>query len=164
MQGTAKNILQGVSPASVWGTMIHLILNRKSQAYFNATHAGFTFSEPRISEDYFGGFSLRVDFKCVCHSEEIFNRAIGKDEIQWLMSHDPIFKDGVWDAVQEIENLGSFSAQHLRDDGFGEDDIKRIRYVYDLQDEVKRLQIIEYHYNAMIGASSRIYEGNRRMG
>jgi hypothetical protein len=127
-----------------------IALNKKSPAYMKARAAGFIFGEPRLNlNDY--GTTLQIDFKCVCGRNEVFQRQIAKTDIVWLIANDDLFKDG-WDAAQEIENFGSFSEDHLRADGFSEDAIKQIRYIYDLEDEVKRLRVIERHYHFVSGS------------
>ncbi len=128
---------------------IDIQLNRRSEAYRRMTCAGFKIGEVQVNYDFGDSLALRVSFKCVCNREEIYQRIVWSQQLDF-MKHDPMFKDG-WDACQEIENFGSVSVDHLRADGFSEDDIKRIRYVYDLEDEVKELRRMKQIYQAQNG-------------
>ena len=56
---------------------------------------------------------------------------------------------GLWDAAQELERMGSFSAAHLHADGFSATDIKRIRFVYDMWDELKELRRMKEIYESV---------------
>lgn len=119
----------------VSGVLGTLRVNRKSDAYRRAKMAGFKIKELEIVTGSFG-FAITVPFECVCGRSETFYREIGLTsdiDIEHYMRGMPYFEDGLYDAALELEHFGSFSEKHLRDDGFSEEAIKDIRYIYDLE-------------------------------
>lgn len=133
-------------------------LDRTTEAYMRMTAAGFTLGNPYVVEEaqYSSavGFldhapvGLRVDFKCVCGGNETLNVMMNKGALR-AMIQGP-WQNG-WDGALDIEQAGSVSVEHLTADGFSPEAIKRIRYVYDLHDEVKELRKLKQMYNASIG-------------
>lgn len=121
-------------------------IDRNTPAYRRAAYAGFKIEKMRVIGLGFpiDCFSFEADFSCVCGKKERFRKTLPllneKDMLSFLM-HDPHFtKNGLWDVALELEHFGSFSAEHLRRDGYSEEAIKEIRYIYDLEDEVKKLR------------------------
>jgi hypothetical protein len=126
---------------------MHIEINTSSPAYRRMTCAGWKIMNARaIEEDH--GISLRVDFNCVCGRLETFNYMIQKKEMEY---GNPFFENGKWDCCQQIENFGATSVEHIRNDGFTEEQIKQIRYVYDLEDEVKELRRFKAMHEALYG-------------
>lgn len=120
--------------------------NRTSKAYVRITAAGFTIGEPDV-RDTFGDISLMCTFTCVCGRTESFHKMLRGYEPRFF-KHDDLFKNG-WDVALELERFGSVSVDHLKKDGFSEQEIKRIRYVYDLEDELielRKVKILYEHY------------------
>ena len=126
----------------------NLKVNRTSQAYRRAKMAGFTIGEAEIVADMMGAI-LRVGFKCVCGTQEYFQKMIDQQQAKHLKNIS-YFANG-WDVAQELEDFGSFSEKHLRADGFSEEAIKEIRYIYDLEDELKMLRRMKSQYEGTMG-------------
>lgn len=105
-----------------------LYLNTSSPAYQRMTAAGFTFGGFVADES---GCYVRVmcDFSCVCGRLERFQRMWSKWEMdQW---REVIFPGGLVDIAAFLEEIGSVSVEHLREDGFSPEEIARIRRPYE---------------------------------
>jgi hypothetical protein len=110
-------------------------LNRESAAYRRATAAGFTFGELRIMSDDVSflamGLRYTLDFTCVCGRRETFMQALTPMELSESAVHHPYVNGKVIDAVLALEHHGSFSREHLREDGYTPEQIDRIREPWD---------------------------------
>lgn len=126
-------------------------INRESEPYMRMTAAGFVIGKAQLLNELdhpeiykqsisvpeeLRYYQLRVPFECVCHRQEIFSRMVCAAELD----HHEAFRGGKWDAALEIERFGSTGVEHLKADGFSPAEIRRIRYVYDLYDEVVQLR------------------------
>lgn len=144
---------------------LQLKTNRSTDAYRRMTCAGFTIGEPYLRHEppyesspatilLMHSDQVCVDFTCVCGRRETLMMLIDKAALK----HDPIYANGKWDAALSIERAGSVNVSHLRADGFSEEDIKRIRYVYDLEDELKELRHVAERYYIEKGEYSKADE------
>lgn len=129
-----------------------LTINTKSPAYRRARMAGFKIFNLQVAEDPAFGIILRVNFQCVCGRPEAFQLTLGNIDRRnaEYFSEDYRFRDG-WDVALELERLGSFSAEHLHNDGYSEEAIKEIRYIYDLEDEVAELRRMKLIFESTHG-------------
>lgn len=115
-------------------------LDRSSAAYQKATAAGFIFGELRFMDEGpvdsgacpLMGFGLiyTMEFTCVCGRREVFQQMLSRRELHDV-DHHPRIKGHCIDAVAELERHGSFSRKHLREDGYTEEQIDRIREPWD---------------------------------
>jgi hypothetical protein len=120
-----------------------LKVDRKSPAYRRATYAGFKIGEVRVYEGISGTVALQLPFECVCGTKEFFLRTFTAEDVisfESLLMYDRYFTENGWDGALEIEHRGAFSAEHLRGEGYSEEAIREIRYIYDLEEEVITLR------------------------
>lgn len=97
-------------------------VDEKSEAYKRVTAAGFTID--RLAVDYVpekSAYLMSINFTCVCGTQEI------------LVNYFEDYIAGVIDAAKMIEDADALSEDHLREDGYTEDEIKRIRAPYEHQ-------------------------------
>lgn len=125
--------------------------------------AGFKVGEPYIIEaatpgthatdNFYNPVRLCIDFQCACGRREVFNTSLEEKALREFLANPHLWPEwrGGWDACLEIERFGSTSVEHLKEDGFSDADIKRIRYVYDLEDELKKLRRMKSVYQSQIG-------------
>ncbi len=111
-------------------------LNRESAAYRRATAAGFSFAELRILDGdascfAWGLLRYTLDFTCVCGRRETFMHAFSERELAGSAHGHPFIAGERIDSVLALERHGSFSRQHLREDGYTEEQIDRIREPWD---------------------------------
>jgi len=117
--------------------------NRESPAYDRITRAGFTIKEPvarpyqvMFFEDSYG-VHLLTDFVCVCGTEEAVGQrftAKAPSELRYFRRNRGMIEV---DIAQVIEDLDGVSVEHLRSDGYSEEEIKRIRAPYAEQDALQ---------------------------
>lgn len=117
-------------------------VDRSSPAYKRITSAGFTIGEIRqitrtsstgsvtISGTYWlptwgedRPVQFACPFTCVCGNSEVLYFTLDPYE------HFRICTEK-YDVAQKIEDLGGVSVEHLREDGYSEDEIKNIRRAY----------------------------------
>lgn len=106
-----------------------------------AQFMGWTFSIPTVEESLLGaGFILRCNFTCVCGRQEVFQYV--HYDIRALQHCDP---------VRELTRLGSFSRDHLLEDGYTEAQVREIERKGEEFDRVTRQhwerQIMREHYS-----------------
>lgn len=96
------------------------IANRSTFHRRRAEAMGFRFDNIDVSG--FGDWlRLTADFTCVCGTPERFQQAI--DEMALMRVQDAEY---VLDPARLIDAAGSFSRQHLIDDGFSPEAVDRI--------------------------------------
>ncbi len=114
------------------GTHVHL--DTSSEAYGRLTRAGFTIDEWSLHAWGFSSFGfmpaaevfrwqeyqVTCNFTCVCGKRETIVCQIEGAEV-----YEPI------DIAQKIEDFGGIDEEHLRSDGYSEEQIKHIRKEYD---------------------------------
>lgn len=127
--------------SEAYAAFMGLRVNRTTPAYYRLRCAGFTVKD-LILNDYqeANSFMLTYQVKCICGTLEEFSAAY---EAQYFLEHmqrDKLFHHGMYDVAGHFEGFGATSVEHLRKDGFSEEDIKQIRYVYDLEDRIRKLE------------------------
>lgn len=121
-----------------------LVIDRTSEAYMRMSAAGFKVHKAykidrRAFSSTFNNSDYRVEFECVCGRVEILTQNVIEDV---AALHYHYTKPEGWDAALDIERVGAVSEEHLREDGFSETDIRRIRFVYDMHEELNALRAI----------------------
>lgn len=103
-------------------------VDRKSEAYNKITKAGFHIHDILCEEiqGYFGAYVLTIPFNCVC----------GKKEVLILSACDWEFHNNTIDIAYILEKKGAIAEEHLRSDGYTEDEICKIREPYNNLKEV----------------------------
>lgn len=108
-------------------TMHEVIINRVSESYQRFTAAGFAIDGGHMYEKitYDVGawrvYTAVIFFTCVC----------GKKEVA-VFSIDSHYLNIIVDAAWHILNSPALSEEHLRDDGYSEEQIKKIRQACNL--------------------------------
>lgn len=98
-------------------------INQDSLMYRAATAAGWKFAPARV-EPYPADWKdvkhvlVRGAFTCVCGKHELYATVIPCES--------PLFQDARFDAAEFLHQFGSFSPEHLRQDGYTEQEIQRI--------------------------------------
>lgn len=121
-------------------------IDRTTPAYRRAMFAGFKITALRFQPAAIGWpdfYYIEGDFECVCGTQERYRRtlpAASEEEFFSVIAHDQHFTKKGWDLALELEHFGSFSAKHLLGEGYTQEQVKEIRYIYDLEDEAKRLR------------------------
>lgn len=110
----------------------NLRTNRMSEAYKRVTSAGFTIDEPEFRDlnsiganwsDRYGQF-FDCRFTCTCGTKEML-----RYEFRDAM-HRGFLDGNLIDIAAMIERLGAVSRDHLRADGYTEEQIDKIRAAY----------------------------------
>lgn len=118
---------------------IHSVkLDRSSLAYRRMRCAGFIIDDSVFVQRE-GTIRMTIGFQCVCGRKEYFTS-------ERLADHLPIalhfrVENGLVDGAEMIEDAGAVSEEHLKRDGFSEEAIRQIRYVYELEEEIAKLKI-----------------------
>lgn len=119
-------------------------LDRESPTYRRATNAGWTFSdvtvdpEPRIGPEkniVLDTVRIEGEFQCVCGRREKYSVRINK----CVLEHEFSVRDGKLDIALWLSYHGSFSREHLLEDGYTEEQIRSIEAKFDepLADEAR---------------------------
>lgn len=116
-----------------------LEINEDTRAFMRLSAAGFKLLDARLevteeNQGYLGTMQVVkriVEMQCVCGRKETLIEAVMGSDAERMVMREP------WDAALAIENAGAVSVEHLREDGYTEAQIKRISFVYDLEDELK---------------------------
>lgn len=121
------------------------VLNQISPAYKRAERAGFRFNAPRACRlELADGWAVAFTFTCVCGRLECATFTVLDHEVLELrrMDRHPYIEFlckggaidvGVIDCAAMLEDWGAFGEAHLRQDGYSEDEIARIREPWVLQ-------------------------------
>lgn len=99
-----------------------IAVDRNSPAYKRITGAGFYIKDIEVNyvpERYM--YLVCERFVCVCGKEEMFVDYMDELELQARK---------VKDVAQIIEDTGQISVEHLREDGYSEEQISEIRKAY----------------------------------
>jgi hypothetical protein len=137
------------------------LIDRTTDHYKAAVAAGFTFDTPRVLQDVglFDGDTRTIvvyPFRCVCGRQELYQRAMSSVEItRRIGGATPL------DVAQVLDSLGSFSRQHLREDGYDDANIDRIRWPFDMLERVARLER-ELHGGGWWGPARLVTPRTRR--
>ncbi len=110
------------------------LIDRTTEHYKAAVAAGFTFDMPVVIGREGAGRLVPIvsyPFQCVCGKREIFSN---------MMTDPSMLRDTRLDVARELERLGSFSVEHLREDGYSDSDIERIRWPFDMMQKVRDLE------------------------
>lgn len=112
-----------------------LRLNRSSDAYRRVTAAGFEPKEPIIEYrvDLSGApIQILLQLKCICgREEELALLFDDQGEFREDLQYTKYLSENFYDWAQHIEDLGAISVEHLREDGYTEEEIKNIRRPYE---------------------------------
>jgi hypothetical protein len=115
------------------------VIDTTSLAYKRFTEAGFSIDEMSVLDSGNGEIKLRGKFTCVCGKVEyfqiIFNFNVYMDissstnlPISFVRTYT---KDYEVDIARLLEVNGAVSVEHLRKDGYTEEQIKEIRKPYE---------------------------------
>lgn len=116
--------MHGWVPATTSVLITAREVDRHTEAYKRITSAGFTIGE--FVGD--GIFDCYVPFVCVCGKTEYLSTQ--GSHITKCKYWDTGYGYELIDVAAILESLGSVSEEHLREDGYSEDEIKRIRSAY----------------------------------
>ena len=104
-----------------------LKINRYSEAYKRVSSAGFHINRAEVIRNKWQkrsflmrSYSVFVYFTCVC----------GTEEILYISNYEFYGEKIPFDAADHIEKTGALDPEHLRQDGYTEEQIKQIRAVY----------------------------------
>lgn len=106
---------------------------RTSEAYKRVTEAGFTIGEVQVTEEM-GGTTVSCIFSCVCGKQEYLGFRIdtGEDLASHYLTRSRYLNGfNQLDVALMLEDFGALSPQHLRNDGYSEEEIKYIRRAYE---------------------------------
>lgn len=93
-------------------------IDTESEAYKRVKSAGFEINNLEHG-DRPNGYWVRVEFTCVCGTREL---------LPILMDEKP---QEPFDIAKVLEEGGQLSAEHLKADGYTDEQIKYIRRAYD---------------------------------
>lgn len=108
---------------------LHEMANRSTRARRRAEAMGWTFAEARVWFEPPETVVTQGLFTCRCGRTEAYRLAFSFDSLGLGVA--------VIDPAEELQRMGSFSAEHLRKDGYSEDEIKaalHAGYVFDLRE------------------------------
>jgi len=104
------------------------IIDTDSPAYIRMRTAGFEFGLPSANLIDDGRLAVvYFPFKCVCGTQESFQKTFSTTEISNMCSIGVLFP---FDIAKALEDFGSVSEEHLREDGYTEEQIRDIRKAY----------------------------------
>lgn len=116
---------------------VEVEFTKNTEAYRRLSAAGFTIDYvsrcKRIHPDYPEEdfiWEYNVSFSCICKMEEVL--VVRMSDAQRRIDHNPYFPElDLIDAAFAIEQAGAVAEEHLRQDGFTEDQILMIRRPYE---------------------------------
>lgn len=114
--------------------MARVIIDKNSDAYKRVTSARFMlgpveFRKVKIS----GGYYLRGFFTCVCNRVEGLEIAFIdlnniSQNFHFRKKNSQVY---IWDMALALEQIGALSIEHLKKDGYSDEEIGVIRRAYD---------------------------------
>lgn len=100
-------------------------VDTETHAYKRLMAVGFIIDNFEYGYNKLDYFFVRCDFTCICKRDEHF-----LDRTTDILTWQRYIKGNKFDVARRIEELGAISVDHLRKDGYSEEEIARIRAPY----------------------------------